>query len=162
MGPERCVWPQAVTRTVTICSENQGPVSQRVPTKAIADRAFGLQNDCRRHRVRDPRQEVRDTFRVPRLMVVRQVSCCCGAFGWSRGRSWPDATASALPPVTSTGMLRPDETCEHFRGYSGGVGRTIESARIRPTAEPPVRIPRATLGVRAAMDAAPRTVRRSA
>ena len=28
---------------MAICSENQSPVSQRVPTKAIADRAFGLQ-----------------------------------------------------------------------------------------------------------------------
>ena len=31
---------------MAICSENQGPVSQRIPTKAVADRAFGLQNDC--------------------------------------------------------------------------------------------------------------------
>ena len=46
MGQERCVWSQAATRTVAICSENQGPVSQRVPTKPIEDRAFGLQNDC--------------------------------------------------------------------------------------------------------------------
>jgi len=46
MGPERCVWSQEITRTVAICSENLSPLSQRVPTKAIANRAFGLQNDC--------------------------------------------------------------------------------------------------------------------
>ena len=28
---------------MAICSENQGPVSQGVPTKPIADRTFGLQ-----------------------------------------------------------------------------------------------------------------------
>jgi hypothetical protein len=32
---------------VPIYSENQGPVSQGVPTKPIADRAFGLQKDCK-------------------------------------------------------------------------------------------------------------------
>src|SRR5450759_1715760 len=41
-GPEKCVWSQQVTRTVAICSETRSPVSQCVPTKTIAGRAFGL------------------------------------------------------------------------------------------------------------------------
>jgi hypothetical protein len=41
---------QGATRTEAICSENQKIVSQRVPTKAIVDRPFGLQNDCRGRR----------------------------------------------------------------------------------------------------------------
>src|SRR5665647_1167156 len=48
MNPEKPSKSQAVTRTVAICSEILEPVSQRIPTKPIADRAFGLQNGCRR------------------------------------------------------------------------------------------------------------------
>jgi len=35
-------------RLDAISMEDHGPVSQGVPTKPIADRAFGLQNGCRR------------------------------------------------------------------------------------------------------------------
>jgi len=47
-SPPRRLWVDQLNAytTVAICSENQGPVSQRVPTKAIADQAFGLQNGC--------------------------------------------------------------------------------------------------------------------
>jgi hypothetical protein len=48
LGPGKPRASQAVTRTVSICRETLGPNSQRVPTRAIADRAFGLQIDCRR------------------------------------------------------------------------------------------------------------------
>ena len=40
--------PHAVPGPMLICSEILRPVSQGVPTKPIADRAFGLQHDCRR------------------------------------------------------------------------------------------------------------------
>jgi hypothetical protein len=48
MGPENCVRSQAATRSMAIAREIQSPVSRRVLTRPVADRAFGLQNACRR------------------------------------------------------------------------------------------------------------------
>ena len=73
-----------------------------------------------------------------------------------------DGAESALSPTTSTGMLQRSETCEHSRRQPGGVGCAMQSARARPAADPPVRLPRATLGIRAAADAAPGAVGRRA
>ena len=48
LNPRSAVLSQGTTRTAAICRENQRRFSQGVPTRAIADRAFGLQNDCSR------------------------------------------------------------------------------------------------------------------
>ena len=40
-------WAMGVARTMTLCSENRSPVSQRIPAEAVADRALGLQNGRR-------------------------------------------------------------------------------------------------------------------
>jgi hypothetical protein len=46
LGPKSNGPSQGATRTVAISREDQSPTSQRFTTKPIADRTFGLQNDC--------------------------------------------------------------------------------------------------------------------
>ena len=62
LDPRRPGPSPGTTITAAICSENERLVSQGVPTKAIADRGFGLQNDCRRDRRWGgaPRRSTRD------------------------------------------------------------------------------------------------------
>jgi hypothetical protein len=56
-----------------ICRGSLRQLSRAVPTRVNESRAFGLQNGCRRHRGRDPRQPARDTLEVPRSLVVHAI-----------------------------------------------------------------------------------------